>query len=74
MANSDLRYPKTTGTVPIIETEIEIVQNDSDTSVSQYRNRRAIFEKIDWDAFSLRTSHTVTSIHLGIIQPIITEN
>ena len=42
---------------PITESEAEIVQNDSDMSVSQYSNKMAIFEKIDWDTFSLRTSH-----------------
>ena len=41
---------------PITESEAEIVQNDFDMSVSQYSNKMAIFEKIDWNTFSLHTS------------------
>ena len=45
MANSDLRYPKVPGIVPITEVEAEIVYNDSNALVSQYTNKMAIFEK-----------------------------
>ena len=62
MANSYRWYTKASGMAPITESEAEIVQNDSDMSVSQYSNKMAIFEKIDWDTFSLRTSHIVVDV------------
>ena len=52
MANSNRLYTKASDMAPITESEAEIVQNDSDMSVSQYSYKMAIFEKIGWDTFS----------------------